>query len=167
VAPLKHGAVRTMLCTIGRARRGLTRVLAPMRVIGQLLLVVVLGAATGSAVACIPEPPTEALAIEAEAVSAGIIQSTSLVKRPVGAPVVGLASTNSRSLAMPELIAKVNVSDRMLGNDPGTVDAVLPCVLPLQAGERVIVATLRGRRVAFPADMYEEVFRSVYGQGRR
>ena len=126
---------------------------------------ILLAMAAGQVTACMPAFPSEELAREGQNVLIGTVLSISFVPRPKGASVPALSSSNSLSLAAPELLVKVKKIKLLHGRVPSTVTAVSPCALPLQVGERVIVATYAGRRVAFPADMYEDSFRKVYGRG--
>jgi len=116
--------------------------------------------------ACMGAFPSESLAKKGRNIVVGTVLSTKFVERPTNAAVVGVASTNSRSLSQPEMLAKVEVQEILKGKAPGVVTAVSPCSFPLKIGERVVVATYDGRRVVFPSHMYEASFRSVYGDER-
>ena len=128
-----------------------------------ILLLLALG--SGQVLACMPAFPSDELAREGRNILIGTVESRSSVKRPEGTAVPGLSSTNSRSLAAPELLVTVKTIEILRGTAPGTVTAVSPCHLPLRSGDRVVVATYAGRRVAFPAEMYEDSYRGVWGSG--
>ena len=128
-------------------------------------IVLLLALCSGQAFACMPAFPSDDLAREGRNILVGTVESYSLVKRPEGTAVPALSSTNSRSLAAPELLVKVKKIETLQGTAPATVTAVSPCHLPLRAGDRVVVATYAGRRVAFPAEMYEDSYRGVWGSG--
>ena len=137
-----------------------------MRSLRRSSFLLLIAMSAGEAFACMPAFPDEELARAGHNVLIGTVESTSFVQRPPKAAVVGLSSTNNRSLAKPEMLVRVTLIELLQGKAPATVTAVSPCALPLPAGERVVVATYRGRRVAYPAGMYEEAFRNVHGLER-
>ena len=120
---------------------------------------------TGQVFACMPAFPSEELAREGRNILVGTVESYSFVARPKGASIPALSSTNSRSIAAPELLVKVKRIEMLEGEAPPVVTAVSPCHLPLHAGDRVVVAAYSGRRVAFPADMYEDSYRDAWEPG--
>ena len=120
----------------------------------------------GEAFACMPAFPSEELARGGRNVLVGTVESKSFVQRPPGASVAGLSSTNNRSLAKPELLVRIRTLQLIHGKATPVITAVSPCALPLRVGERVVVATYSGRRIAFPADMYEESFRRAHAHDR-
>ena len=147
-------------------RFGLTQALALMKYLRKPALLVLALIVPSQVLACIPAFPSEQLAREGRNVVIGEVENTYPSERPVGATVAGLSSTNSRSLASPELLVKVKGIEVLTGMAPRVITAVSPCALPLQPGERVVVATYNGRRIVYPADMYEESFRAAHGRKR-
>ena len=118
----------------------------------KLLWLLVLHSASGAAFACTPPLPDERLAREGRNVIIG--------------KVVSPGFTQSRPDGMPEMLVKIERLEILSGRTPATVSAVSPCALPLQLGERVVVATFAGRRYVYPADMYEESFKQVHRRER-
>ena len=137
-----------------------------MKLLRQAAIVLAIAMATGDAAACMPAFPSDDLARDGRNVIIGVVLSSATVARPTGAPAIGITSTNSMSLAAPEMLVKVQVLEVLHGKAPATVTAVSPCRLPLKRGERVVVGTYEGRRAAYPADMYEQSFRIFYRRAR-
>ena len=151
---------------VGSATRvGLTQALEPMSNFLRTTIFILLAIAAGPIFACTFASPSEELAREGKNILVGTVQGSTFVARPKGASTPALARTNSHSLARPELLVKVKKIEMLHGTAPPVVTAVSPCVLPVQVGDRVVVATYSGRRVAFPADWYEDSYRKVYGPG--
>jgi hypothetical protein len=119
----------------------------------------------GQAAACMPAFPSEELAREGRNILIGKVESTRVAPRPKAASAPALSSIDTRQLAAPELLVNVRMIRLLSGRAPATVTAVSPCQLPLKPGEKVVVATYSGRRVAFPANMYEESYLKVYQHG--
>ena len=137
-----------------------------MKIHSHTTIILLLAVLSMPASACMPAFPSEQLAREGRNVLVGTVESSSFVPRPTGTGGIPLTSSNSRSQAAPELLVKVRTLEILAGKAPALVTGVSPCHLPLQVGERVVVATYYGRRVVFPADMYEDSYRAVYPRGR-
>jgi hypothetical protein len=137
-----------------------------MTLLRQSVLVLAVSMVIGEAAACTSPFPSKEHAREGRNVIIGVALSSARVARPAGAPAIGIASSNSMSLAAPELLVRVQVLEVIHGKAPATVTAVSPCHLPLKPGERVLVATYSGRRAVYPADWYEQSFRTVYRSAR-
>jgi hypothetical protein len=136
-----------------------------MMIIFRTSIFLLLTLGSGPVLACMPAFPSTELAQEGRNILIGTVESHRSVERPEGAAAPALFSTNSRSLAAPELLVTVKRVEVLRGTAPDTVTAVSPCHLPLRAGDRVVVATYAGRRVAFPAEMYEDSYRAVWRPG--
>lgn len=138
--------------------------MTPLR-LSQTLFAVAALLYGGSSHACMPVFPDEEYADEGRNVVIGTVEETYSKARPAGAG-IPLTSTNSYSQRAPELLVKVQVTETLRGEAPANVTAVSPCRLPLRAGDRVVVATYYGRRIAHPADMYEDSFRASVANDR-
>ena len=102
----------------------------------------------GRASACQPPIPTPGFAKIFKNVVIGTIASPGFVQHMPNAG--------------PELLFKIQRIQILSGTAPATITAVAPCGIPYQVGERVVVGTYMGRRSVYPADMYEESFRTAH-----
>jgi hypothetical protein len=147
-------------------RPGLTQALAPMKTQSRTTIISLLLAASAPASACMPVSPSDEFAREGRNILVGTVESTRFAERPANTGGIPLTSSNSRSQAAPEFLVKVKTLEVLGGKAPAVVTAISPCHLPLQVGERVVVATYNNRRVVFPAEMYEQSYRSAHTSGR-
>ena len=143
-------------------RVGLTPALALMKRLPFACWVLLGVAFVSEAFACTVAPADDEFARSGRNVIIGTVVSTKFAARPSNASVGAIASTSTHQLGDFELLVKVKVRETLHGTAPSVVTAVSPCALPLQGGERVVVATYSGRRNVFPASMYEHSFRAVY-----
>lgn len=79
------------------------------------------------------------------------------------------ASTVGNARGYPLFILRVVQTDRLKGNAPQTVEAISPCALPVEAGEKVSVSHRKGQYRVYPADLpgYKEAVREALRDDRQ
>ena len=100
----------------------------------------------GGAEACEPYPPSVDYAREASFVAIGHV----IDDREDGV----------------ELRVRVQVSEVLVGKPAEKLEAVSPCHIPVERGERVVVARIGEWLLVYPATMYEESFREAFAANR-
>ncbi|RYG93487.1 MAG: hypothetical protein EON58_18210 [Alphaproteobacteria bacterium] len=123
-----------------------------MKVSPKPLIVLLIAFFSGNAMACSPPPPSKAFAREGRNVIIGKVNGRGFVQ--------------PREAGMPEMLISVERVELLSGKAPSVVTAVVPCAFPLALGARVVVVTFDHRRYVYPAEMYEESFRSVHDSKR-
>lgn len=78
------------------------------------------------------------------------------------------ASTLGNARGYPLLLLRVVQTERLKGNAPHIVEAISPCALPVEAGERVFVSHIDGEYRVYPADIpgYEKAVREALRDNR-
>jgi hypothetical protein len=74
-----------------------------------------------------------------------------------------------RTISFPhplQLIVRVTIDQTLFGKPVRQLEAISPCVLPIRAHEKVVVARIHGNLLVFPAESYEQSFRLAFGKGR-
>lgn len=65
-----------------------------------------------------------------------------------------------------ELRVSVQVGEVLVGKSALKLEAVSPCHLPVERGERVVVARIGEWLLVYPAEMYEESFLEAFAANR-
>lgn len=112
----------------------------------RLLLVTALSAMPAVSMACTPFAPSVAYARQASFAA------------------VGRAISNRWDSSRGDLVVRVAVDQILVGHAPNNPVGVSPCAVPINDGERVVLAEIDGELVVYPADMYARSFRQAFGK---
>ena len=130
-----------------------------------ILLVVFSFAFTANVAACQPAPPSVR---NSDAIFVGYVTGERWPDLEAEYSGGMKASTVGNARGYPLLMLRVVQTERLKGDAPQIVEAISPCALPIEAGERVLVSHLDGEYRIYPADMpgYEQAVREALRDNR-
>ena len=112
------------------------------------IALVVLTLAPACSWACIVVPPSKSFARTSTAVF------------------IGNATSSHRRADTSYLMVSVKVTEILKGSPPDSLEAISPCDLPINEGERVVVLKSITQFLVYPAETYERIVRAGVRGGR-